>query len=63
MNDATTDAKTQEFLSIKSGRYNKHRRYNEHGGVLSTDVARSCAGSVGTPRSNQSASHYLCHRL
>jgi len=38
MNDATTkEFYNEEFLSIKS------ECYNEHGGILSIDVARACA--------------------
>jgi hypothetical protein len=31
----------EQFLSIKSGCYNEHRRYNERGGLLSADIARA----------------------
>ena len=33
----------EQLLSIKSGCYNEYRCYNERGGILSADVARSCA--------------------
>ena len=37
-NEATTnECYNEQFLSIKSG------CYNEHGGILSADVARACA--------------------
>jgi len=40
----------QQFLSIKSGCYNKHRCYNECGRILSADIARACAWCVGPSR-------------
>jgi len=36
----------KQFLSIKSGCYNKHRCYNEHGGILSANVACTCTWCV-----------------
>ena len=43
-NDATTsECYNEQFFSIKSGCYNEHRCYNEHGGILSADVTRACA--------------------
>jgi hypothetical protein len=43
-NDATTNENSNEqFLSIKSGRYNENRCYNERGRILSADVARAYA--------------------
>jgi len=43
-NDATiNECNNEQFLSIKSGWYNEHRCYNEHGGIISADVARACA--------------------
>jgi hypothetical protein len=41
-NDATTnECYNEQFVSIKSGYYDEHRCYNERGGTLSADVARS----------------------
>jgi hypothetical protein len=38
-NDATTkECHNEEFVSIKSGGYNKHRCYIERGGILSADL-------------------------
>jgi hypothetical protein len=53
----------EQFLSIKSECYNEHRCYNERVGILSADVARVCAWSVGPSRYDQSVSHHLCYRL
>jgi len=36
----TNEYYNEQFLSIKSGYYNEH---NERGGILSADVARTCA--------------------
>jgi hypothetical protein len=39
-NDATTNkCDNEQILSIKSGSYNEHRRYNERGGILLADVS------------------------
>jgi hypothetical protein len=44
MNDATMNkCYDEQFLSIESGCYNKHRCYNERGGILLADVACTCA--------------------
>jgi hypothetical protein len=40
----------EQFLSIKSGYYNEHRRYNERWGTLSPGVARACASRVEPSR-------------
>jgi len=46
--DATTnECYNEQFLSIKSGRYNEHRCYNEREGILSADVARACEWRAG----------------
>jgi hypothetical protein len=43
-NDATmNECYNKQFLSVKSGSYNEHRCYNERGGILSADVACTCA--------------------
>jgi len=45
----TNECYNEEFLSIKSGCYNEHRRYNGHrcynelGGILSADAASAWA--------------------
>ena len=36
----------EQFLPIKSGCYNEHRRYKASRGILSADVARACARRV-----------------
>jgi len=48
INDATmNECYNKQFLSIKSGCYNKHRCYNERRGTLSANIARACAWHVG----------------
>ena len=43
MNDATrNECYNEQFLSIKSGCYNEHRCYNDRGGILLADIARTC---------------------
>jgi len=34
----TNECYNEQFLSIKSGWYNECRCYNEHGGILSTNI-------------------------
>jgi hypothetical protein len=36
----------EQFLLVKSGYYNKHRCYNERGGILSADVTCACSWRV-----------------
>jgi len=40
---ATKNECYSEQFYIKSGCYNEHRCYNERGGILSADVAHTCA--------------------
>ena len=48
MNDATMNecynewCYSEQFLSTKSGCYNKHRRYNKCGGILSANIECTC---------------------
>jgi hypothetical protein len=45
----TNECYNEQFLSIKLGYYNEHRCYNERGGILSADVARTCDDVSGLP--------------